>query len=208
MRRLRDGSCIVTVKDPDSGKSLTLREIKGCVGRQGHRWVKVRFWTNLLDHKRYPAHELLQLYGMRWEQEIAFRELKHYLQDDNLLLSHTTVTAVQEICSLFMAQAVVARVRSRTAANHEIPILQISFDKTLVACRNFGWLTSIAGGILTRGQFRQIAELIEEQIAAQLSKKRRHRSCPRMVRQPINKWHRLMKNHYETGEFMYRMRKS
>ena len=165
VQRLRDGSCIVKVKDPDTGQFVTLREIKGCVRRVGHRWVKVRFWTNLLDHKRYPAEELLQLYGMRWEQEIAFRELKHYLQDDNLLLSHTTVTAVQEICSLFMAQAVVARIRSRTAANHKIPVLQISFAKTLNACRNFGWLMSIAGHILTQFQFRLIAEAIEGHVA-------------------------------------------
>jgi hypothetical protein len=206
VRRLPDGSCIVTVKDPDTGEHLTLREIKGSVGRKGHRWVKVRFWTNVRDHKKYPAHQLLRLYGMRWEQEIAFQELKRYLQDDNLLRSHTPVTAVQEICSLFMAQAIVARIRSRTAANHNTPILQISFGKTLAACRNFGWLISFAGDILTEKQVRQIADLIENQICRQQSNKRRHRSCPRMVRQPIDKWHRLMKNHYETGEFVFKLR--
>lgn len=206
VKRLPDGSSIVTVRDPDTGEDLRLREIRGGVRRPGQRWVKVRFWTNLLDHQQYPAHELLQLYGMRWEQEIAFRELKHYLQDDNLLLSHTPVTAVQEICALFMAQAVVARIRSRTAANHEIPVLQVSFAKTLHACRNFGWLMSVAGHILSPTQLRLVARALEDELAAQLSKTRRHRSCPRMVRQPINKWHRLLKNHYEVGKFDYQLR--
>lgn len=208
VRRLPDGSSIVTVKDPDSGQPMTLREIKGCVRRSGHRWVRVRFWTNLLDHRRYPAAELLQLYAMRWEQEIAFRELKHYLHDEHLLLSHTTVTAGQEICALFMAQAVVARVRSMTAANHNVPLLQVSFTRALNACRNFGWLIAIAGTILSPEQLQQIACRIEDAIAAQLTKKRRRRSCPRMVRQPVNKWPRLMQNSYQEGTFTYKLRKS
>lgn len=208
LRRLPDGSCIVKVNDPDTGQSITLRQIKGSVRRRGRRWVKVRFWTNLLDHKRYPAHELLALYAMRWEQEIAYRELKHYLQDDNLLLSHTVVTAIQEICALCIAQAVVARARAKTAANHDIPLMQISFAKTLLACRNFGWLLSVAGDILTRSQVRQIAAEIERRIAQQRSPPRRKRSCPRMVRQPINKWHRLMRNHYSEGPCIYTVRES
>lgn len=208
IKRLPDESCIVQVKDPNTGEMLTLREIKGCVRRPGQQWVQVKFWTNLLDHAQYPAHELLPLYGMRWEQEIAFRELKLYLQDDNLLLSHTPITAVQEIYALFMAQAVVARIRSKTAATHNIPVLQVSFAKTLLACRNFGWLISVAGHILSPAQVRLVARAVEEQLAAQISRPRRHRSCPRRVRKPINKWPRLLENRYETGEFNYRLRGS
>jgi hypothetical protein len=207
-RRLGDGSRLVRVKDPDSGEFIMLREIKAKVRRPGKRWVKVRFWTNLLDHRRYPAQELLALYAMRWEHEIAYREIKQYIHDDNLLLSHTPVTAIQEICALFMAQAIVTRVRTKTADVHSVSVMQISFEKTLNACRNLCWLVSVTGDCLSTAQLQKISQAVERQLIAQASKQRRKRSCPRKVRQPINKWPRLMKTQYDKGDFEYEIRKS
>ena len=111
VRRLKDGSRIVKVHDPQSGISILLRELKAKVRRPGKKWVKIRFWTNLLEESLYPARELIPLYAMRWEQEIAFREIKKHLHEDKTLLSHTPVTAVQEICALFVAHAMVSRAR-------------------------------------------------------------------------------------------------
>jgi hypothetical protein len=207
IQMLSDGSRLVKVKNPDTGEDIILRQIKAKVRRPGKKWVKIRFWTNLLDHKLYPAKELIPLYAMRWEQEIAFREIKEYLHGTNLLLSHTTVTAVQEICALFMAQAVIASVRSDAACNHSIPIMQVSFARTLDACRNLCWLLSIGKNIITPEQMSEITELIHQELVSQASKPRRKRSCQRKVRQPVNKWPRLMKNGYDKGEFEYEIRK-
>lgn len=203
-----DGSRLVKVLNPDNGEFIILREIKAKVRRPGNKWVKIRFWTNLLDHKEYPAKELIPLYAMRWEQEIAFREIKEYLHGTNLLLSHTTITAVQEICALFMAQAVIASVRSDTACKHDIPIMQVSFSRTLDACRNLCWLLAVAKNSITPQQVSQIIVQVQYDLVQQASKPRRKRSCPRRVRQPINKWPRLMKNDYDKGEFEYEIRKS
>ena len=72
-----------------------------------------------MDELCYPAEELIALYAMRWEQEIAFREIKEHLHKNTILLSHTPVTAVQEICALFMAQAMVSRARCAVGINSE-----------------------------------------------------------------------------------------
>ena len=208
IQRLSDGSCLVKVKNPDTGEDIILRQIKAKVRRRGGKWVKIRFWTNLLDHRIYPANELIPLYAMRWEQEIAFREIKEYLHGENLLLSHTTITAAQEICALFMAQAVIATVRSDAAVKYDIPVMQVSFSRTLDACRYVCWLLSIANDIITPEQLLKIADRAQQELVKQASTPRRKRGCPRQVRQPVNKWPRLMKNSYEKGEFEYGIRKS
>ena len=145
---------------------------------------------------------------MRWEQEIAFREIKKHLFGDNILLSHTPVTAVQEICALFMAQAMVSRARCSVGINYQVPIMLVSYQKTLDACRNLCWLKTILGVNLTKLQMRAIIHHVEEDLANQLSPPRRKRSCPRAVRQPVNKWPRLMKNSNDKGAFQYEVRKS
>lgn len=208
VNKLKDGSRVVKVHDPQSDKSILLREVKGKVRRPGKKWVKVRFWTNLLDESLFPAQELIALYAMRWEQEIAFREIKKHLHGDNTLLSHTPVTAVQEICALFMAHAMVCRARCAVGLGYRVPIMQVSFQKTLDACRNLCWLVALSGRSLSKRQMHFIIRRTEVNLARQLSPPRRKRSCPRMVRQPVNKWPRLMKNIYDNGDFEYEVRKS
>jgi hypothetical protein len=208
LEKLKDGSRIVAVQDPRSDMPILLREVKGKVRRPGKKWVKVRFWTNLFDEVCYPAEELIALYAMRWEQEIAFREIKEHLHGNNILLSHTPVTAVQEICALFMAQAMVCRARCSAGINYNVPNMLVSYQKTLDACRNLCWITTILGINLTKQQMAAIINHIERDLAKQLSPPRRKRSCPRAVRQPINKWPRLLKNIYDKGAFEYEVRKS
>jgi hypothetical protein len=133
---------------------------------------------------------------MRWEQEIAFREIKEYLHGTNLLLSHTLVTA-----ALFMAQAIIATARSDVADKQNIPIMQVSFARTLDACRNLCRLLSVAGDILSPVQLSAITAMVYRDLTRLASKPRRKRSCPREVRQPVNKWPRLLKNNYDKGDF-------
>lgn len=206
VRMLKDGSWIVRVWDPDNKRWMELREIKARVRRPGKKWVKIRFWTNMLDAERFPTQELVALYAKRWEQEIAFREIKEYLHEKNTLLSHTVITAAQEIVALFMAHAIVTRQRVAAGASHNVPPLQISFQKTVQACRNICWLADVAEPLLPAKTLRRIISAVELQLAERKSKRRRKRSCPRRVRQPVNKWPRLMKNQYHKGDFKYEIR--
>jgi hypothetical protein len=207
IRTLRDGSKLVEILDHYTGETLLLRQVKASIRRPGRRWVKVRYWTNLLDCTDYPARELVDLYAMRWEQEIAFKELKCQLQEDNLLRSHTHTTAVQEVCSLFIAQAIVAALRSDAASYGDVPVMQVSFARTLDACRMLCWFSVILGNRLPPEILLELRASVRLLLAQRLSGPRRHRSCPRMVRQPIHRWHRLMKNSYQSGAIKCRIRK-
>src|ERR1039457_2520311 len=94
-----DGSALVEVT---SGKETRLvREVVGRVQRGGRGpATTVRLWTSLLDWRRYPATELLALYGRRWEQEVFYKELKVDMRSTPCLQSHTPLTAMQEIAAL------------------------------------------------------------------------------------------------------------
>lgn len=207
-KTLEDGSHLVQVKNPDTGALLLVRELKAEVRRSGGTWSKVRFWANLFNAVQCPAADLVQLYAMRWEQEIAFREIKQHLHGEPILASHTLPTAVQEICALFMAQAIVASARTKTSMEQAVPVLEISFEKTLATCRHLCWLWAIAGEAIGKELWESIVRKVEQELAWQASKPRRERSCPRKVRQPIKKWPRLIKNLYERGAFESRIRKS
>jgi hypothetical protein len=206
--RLHDGSCLIEIRDATTGKLVELREIRARVRCRSGQWVEVRLWTNLLNPNTHPAEELVRLYGMRWEQESAYKQIKLHLRRTPLLLSHTLTTAVQEVVCLVLAQSIIARTRV-TAAGEEHPPLQISFIQTLHLCRSFWMITATAFSDLLPPElvpllFQRVLDLLGQQA----SPPRRHRSCPRALRQPVSSWPRLRKNSSSTGAFEFRISRS
>jgi transposase IS4-like protein/DDE family transposase len=59
-----------------------------------------RLITTLLDHRRYPADALVQLYHERWEIESAYLALRHTLLDGHVLRSGDQPGLEQEIWAL------------------------------------------------------------------------------------------------------------
>ena len=206
IKTLTDGSKWVEVMDPQSKEFLVVREIEARVKRPGNPWTEVRFWTNLLNEECFPATELVALYALRWEQEITFRELKEHLHGALLLKSHTLPTAVQEVCALFMAQTIVVCARVDVALSQDLPVLEVSFQKTLEACRNLCWLRALVGDELNSDTWSRIEDKVRQGLKAQATMPRRKRTCPRKVRQPINKWPRLTQNVYQKGEIQCEIR--
>ena len=103
-----------------------------------------------------------------------------------MLLGHTVVTAAQEIACLIIAQAIVARVRMTAAQSDDpIPVLEISFINTLNVFRALWFFTALFKDIPLQDIFPQLVSRALDSLAHQPSRPRRHRSCPRAVRQPI-----------------------
>lgn len=203
IKRLADGSALVSVKIGKGKKSTLVREIRGRVRRKSGRWVDVRFWTNLLDIREYPAEELLGLYARRWEQELMYRQLKVDMRQSPVLNSHTVHSAAQEVAALVLAHAVVAQSRIEAASEAGSEVIRISFGKTLALVRSL-WLVLAAGnGIITGKQASALTERVMALLADTILPERRTRSCPRKVRQPVSSWPRLMGNSYEIGEPEY-----
>lgn len=197
----RDGSALVEIR---SGKErFQVREIRGTVRKAGGKGSSVRLWTSLLDWRKHPAEELLALYGRRWEQEGFYRELKVDMRSADLLNSHTLETAAQEVAALILAYAILVEERLKTATVGEVDVLRISFGKTLHWVRGLWQFLEVSEGIVSEKQIQKMVRKAMNWIAKWAIPKRRQRSCPRALRQPVSSWPRLMKNTYNNAPAEY-----
>jgi DDE family transposase len=199
VRRLADGSRVIRVRIREKGRpmhiigSLEVREIRVRVGRQGHRPQELRLWTSLMDPHTAPALELAQLYARRWEHELYYRELKRQLRKTDVLQSHTVETAAQEIAALVLASALLARERARAAAGY-VPPLRVSFIKVLQVVQSLWLFFGPFEDLISDRQKDQILRRGYTLMGRFVTAKRRSRSCPRAVRQPVTRWPRVLRN--------------
>jgi hypothetical protein len=210
LKRFRDGSRLVKVPVRVKGRprevshSLELREIRVRVGRPGHRSQALRLWTTLCDPRQAPAEELVRLYAQRWEHELYYRHLKHELRKTDLLQSHTVPTAAQEIAALMLASALLARERARAAAG-EVPVLRVSFVKTLELLRPLWLFFEVGADLLSPGIQCELLERFYKFLRRFASRPRRSRSCRRAVRQPVGKWPRLLETQSVEGPMQFNL---
>ena len=198
--RLSDGSRLiqVPVREKRDGvyrvvRWLDVREIRVQVRREGGRPHELRLWTSLTDPTTAPALELATLYARRWDQELYYRELKRTLRRTALLHSHTVDTAAQEVAALIWASALVARERAR-AAGSDVPVLRVSFIKVLQVVQSLWLFFGPFEDLITDQQKDQIIRRGYALMGSAITAKRRARSCPRAVRQPVRRWPRLLHN--------------
>lgn len=198
----RDGSALVEIGRGKQKRQV--REILGRVQRGGRKaFTTVRLWTSLLDWERHPAGELLGLYGRRWEQEIFYKELKVDTRSTPYLQSHTPLTALQEVAALIVAYAVLVDYRIAAAQVGEVGVLRISFAKTFELVQGLWRFLEVSADVLGPDQIRLLVERTLRLIGEMAIPKRRNRSCPRALRQPVSSWPRLRKNTYQKGPVQY-----
>jgi hypothetical protein len=212
VKRFKDGSRLVRVPVRQKGKPrvivqwLELREIRVRVQRPGHRAQELRLWTSLLDSQSAPARELIELYARRWEHELYYRELKRQLRKNEVLQSHTLETGAQEIAAVVLASALLARERARAAAG-QTPVLRVSFVKTLELMRPLWLVLALGGDLLSARQKQQLTERFLQRAGRYVTRRRRRpRSCPRAVRQPVSSWPRLHRNQSWEGSVQFNLR--
>jgi hypothetical protein len=197
-----DGSALVEIGAGEQTRQV--RELVGRVQRRGRGQVTtVRLWTSLLDWRQHPADALLALYARRWEQELFYKELKVDLRSTPRLQSHTPLTAMQEIAALIIAYAVLVDFRIQAAAAGDVGVLRISFLKTLQVVQGLWQFLEVSADLLTPPQLRLVVRRALQRIADMAIPKRRLRSCPRALRQPVSSWPWLRKNTYKNGAIDY-----
>ena len=201
VQKLKDGSRLVDVAVRDHRdnhrilRHIRLREIKVQLKRRGFRTQLLRLWTSILDWRKAPAMELAQLYTRRWEHELYFRQLKSDLRRSERLQSQTPETAAQEIAAWIISSALLAQERIR-AAKGLVPVLRVSFAKLLDLLRPLWVVLSLGADLLSDRLQCALTQRVLDEAAKCLTPKRRTRSCPREVRQPIGQWPRLKENRY------------
>ena len=151
------------------------------------------------DFKKHPADVLVALYSRRWEQEGFYRELKVDMRSADLIQSHTPETAAQEVAALLIAYAVLVEQRLKVATMGEVEVVRISFLKVMETVSGLWRFLEAAEDMLTEKQVGKLVGRVLKQIADYALGKRRKRSCPRGLRQPVSSWPRITKNTYNHG---------
>ncbi len=195
-RELPDGSRLVWVDVIERGGrrkigTLLLREIVAEVHYEGAaNPEKLRFWTTIYDHVAHPAAALVEVYALRWEEELFFRELKSHLHcRDNLLDAQTPETAAQEVLAMLLAAALVATQRVAVADFAGVDTLRVSFAKVYHKVATITEFVALAGEHISKAALAKICkQALEDLAVTALIKKRKGRSCQRSVRQPTKAW--------------------
>lgn len=87
--------------------------------------------TSLLDATKYPAAELIELYHVRWEEEIAFSEWKVAMCQGTLLRSQSPEMVRQEIWGMLISHFIVRTLIFRGAEQAGVEPMQVSFTGAL-----------------------------------------------------------------------------
>lgn len=191
-----DGSWLVEV-DVSSQKprrklgTLKLREITAEIHYEGKEApLEIRFLTNLLDAETHPANELVELYSMRWEEELFFRELKSHLHKrNNLLDAQTPETAAQEVIALLLAASILATQREAIAEEAGVTVRRISFAKVYHKVATLYEFVATAGELGTEEFLIAFSrKMLKDLSVTAVIKPRPNRSCPRTLRQPVKDW--------------------
>lgn len=133
-----------------------------------------------------------------------FRNAKRVLRQTDLLQSHTVETGAQEIAAIILVTAMVARERAR-AANGQAPALRIKFGVVLAIVRSMWFCLGPIEDLLTEQQKRDVVARGQALMRRSLTGRRRSRTNPRAVRQPVRQWRRLMETNSVEGPLHFKV---
>ena len=208
IRTLSDGSYLADIyaceRDRKAQRGgIRVRIIEYTLQERGQKAEKHRLLTTLLDEELHPAQTLVELYHVRWEEELAIDELKTHQMERPVLRSQTPAGVVQEIYGLLLGHFVLRSLMFQAAQKAGTSPLRISFTGTLkiLRCRLPECPRSSKGRDLWWAQL--LAEIAEEQIPP-----RRHRCNPRVIKKPQSKWPKKRSCHRHTPQPMEPFRDS
>lgn len=154
-------------------QELVLRQVSFRITRKGFRTHWAWVITTLTDPTLYPAEELVELYGKRWQVEVCFRDLKRTL-GLNKTAARSVAGVQKELLAFVVLYNLVREVMAKAAERQKVGADRISF---IDAAR---WLLWSAAG--------------EELIDLVINPSRRRRTQPRMLKHARRKYARLSKH--------------
>lgn len=163
-------------KDPQLPQKIKVRFIRAQVYIRGKRQT---LWlvTSLLDPDKYPAEQIVALYGRRWRIETLFKQLKINFSAD-VLRSLTPNGIRKEVAARLVALNIVRTIMLEAALQENTDPIRISFVYAVRAIISFSpRLASAPVRLLPEIYTAMLAE-----IANQLVLERPGRNEPRCVR--------------------------
>jgi Transposase DDE domain len=105
---------------------LIVRELRYRLAARGQRTRVVTIVTTLLDEKLYPAERIAELYGLRWQVETHFKELKTGMKMSQLKCK-TAEGVKKELLMYFITYNLIRRVILDAAERQHVEVRRISF---------------------------------------------------------------------------------
>ena len=209
-RRLRDGSFLAKLYPSPRHR---MRDEGGLVVRiieytfddpnrpgtgQTHRLL-----TTLLDERQHPAKDLIALYHERWEQELAYDELKTHQRERPVLHSQTPGGVVQELYGLLLGHFVIRKLMCDAAEQADVAPRDLSFVNTLkiLRCRLPEAPRSASG-------LRRWHQQLLTEVAAEVLEPRRNRINPRVIKRKMSNWLKKRDKHRNSPQPTKTFRKS
>ncbi len=109
---------------------LIVRELRYALEARGQRTRVVTIVTTLLDPAVYPAEKIAELYGLRWQVETHFAQLKTGMKMSQLKCK-TAEGVKKELLTFFIAYNLVRRLIADAADRQQVPVQRISFIDAL-----------------------------------------------------------------------------
>lgn len=184
-------------------ETLTLRMIRLRVATAGFRTKSVVLVTTLLDTEAYPAEQLRELYGHRWQVELHFQQIKTHLAMD-VLRCKSPELIEREVLMHQIAYNLVRSLMQRSAHSHQVPLDRLSFKGTLDTLRHWSGLIAAAEST-PRHQQKLIAQMLAL-IASTSVPKRPGRSEPRAKKRRAKNYQLLTKPRGQMGNLPHRNR--
>ena len=173
-------STLLQVRIIEAAVTITLAD--GTTRREQWRLV-----TSLLDHTRYPAHELIHLYHERWQIETTYYSIKATILDSRVLRSRSLTGIDQEVYALLTVYQALIRIAADTATTRPgLDPDRISFTILLQTAAD---QVTNAHGILPTGPTTLLTTIGHAALHALLPARHRPRSKARTRKNPTSKYH-------------------
>jgi len=184
-------------------ETLTLRLIRLQVAAKGFRTQQVILVTTLTDKELYPADELRELYGKRWQVELHFAQIKTILGMD-VLRCKSPEMILREVAIHRIAYNLVRTLMQRAAHLHRVALRRISFKGTLDTVRH--WAAVIAAAGKTPRQQETLIDQMLSAIAHDPLPLRPARTEPRARKRRPKNYQLLTQPRHEIGNLPRRNR--
>jgi hypothetical protein len=183
-------------------QSLTLRLVRVYITERGYRTRKVTLVTTLLDHGRYSASALAQLYRRRWDMELSLRHIKTTLQMEHLSCK-SPKNLERELWMHFAVHNLVRRLMFEAARKANVPLSRVSFAGALSAIRRYSEALLQAR---TQRQRRKLVEELYRVLAQDLVPDRPGRWEPRALKKRPKPFAQLTRHRHQFREIPHRNR--
>lgn len=196
IRRLKDGSYPAKIYPSQADRRRDLRGLPVRVIESTHddpnrpgAGERHRLITDLTNPDDLPAHEAPLVYHERWEEELAFDEIKTHLAARAVpIRSKTPAGVVQEISGLVLAHYVVRRVMHDAAVMASQDPDRLSFTDSL---RVLQCQLPESPHVATETWYRRLLR----EVRRQELRPRRDRWYPRVIERKMSNWMKKRPEH-------------